>query len=104
MCLGRFSVDKNSYDMWKEIRAQGKFKYIFKTGVLKFSLPFAIILSVFLAITYAKNLSHILTFWFLVQSIAESFFIILLIGIPIGILYGIFLWWFKERAYRNYKK
>jgi hypothetical protein len=102
--LGRFFMDKYSYDMWTITRAKGIFKYILKTGILKFSLPFGIIFSIFLTITYTKGLFHILTLQFFIQSVAEAIFMVILIGIPIGILYGLFSWWFKEAAYRKYKK
>jgi NhaP-type Na+/H+ or K+/H+ antiporter len=97
-------VDKYSYEMWTSTRAKGKLRYILKTGILRFSLPFGIIMAAFLAITYASGLSRILTLSFFMENIAAAFIIIILMGIPVGLLYGAFSWWFKERDYRRSKR
>lgn len=96
-------MDKNSYEQWIKIRAQGKMRYVLKTGLLKFSLPFGIIVALYIAIAFGSKLYAVMTFQDLVITLGEFLLLILIVGIPVGILYGLAFWWMKERQYKQYK-
>jgi hypothetical protein len=88
-------VRKSLLNNWENIRKQGRKSFIIKTGILRFGLPVGIAMAIYIYIfTFMKiNKSHVVSALFALYA--------LILSIPAGITYGIWIWKKTEKKFKK---